>query len=240
MTVCSLLILSTNTHSSDDRVRMLVIDQIPYAFENEKGKKTGLLLDIMSEIQELSQVGLPIKPIPLKRLLSTMLLDFKACSLLANSPLVNDNFDLVESIGYKMTGGILPLAGSNLSDYSSLKGKSIAVPLGVRFDNKFHNDTTLNKISAPHYINGIKMMIRGRVDAVAGAIPVLKYLFKKEGFDTSFFGSPLILVNKEMYLACSFNLTKTERVKLQQAVIELKSNGEIEKILDRYLGPSHQ
>jgi len=231
-----LLMLSAFTHGADADVRMLVIEQTPYGFKNNEGENTGVLLDVMNEIHDISGVGLPIQTLPLKRLLSTLLLDMKSCALLANSPFVNDNFDLVEPIGHKFTGGILPLAGVNLHNYSSLKGKVIGVPLGIRFDNKFHNDSTLNKLSAPRYINAIKMMQRGRVDAVAGAIPVLKYLAKEEGLELNFFGQPLILVEKKIYLACSFKLTKYERQKLQQAVIHLRSSGKIRHIFDSYLG----
>ncbi|EPJ46991.1 MAG: hypothetical protein OFPI_32800 [Osedax symbiont Rs2] len=231
-----LLMLSAFAHGAENDVRMLVIDQTPYGFKNDKGINTGVLLDLMKEIHDDSGVGSAVQTLPLKRLLATLQLDIKSCALLANSPFVNDNFDLLEPIGYKLRGGVLPLAAVELKDYFSLTGKVIAVPLGVRFDNKFHNDSSLNKLSAPRYINAIKMMKRGRVDAVAGAIPVLRYLAGKEGINIDFFGRPLILVEKNIYLACSFKLTKHERNKLQQAVISLKSSGKVQQIFDNYPG----
>ncbi|NRA17186.1 MAG: ABC transporter substrate-binding protein [Oceanospirillaceae bacterium] len=230
-----LLILSTNANSSEDDVGLFVMEQVPYGFENEEGKKTGILLDVLNEIRDVSGIGLPVKILPLKRLLLTLHRDMKSCTLVIDSPVIIDNFDLVEPIGYELTAGILPLAGVKLNDYSDLKGKLIAVPLGIQFDEKFHADNSLNKLSTQQYINAIKMMKARYVDAVAGAIPILKYIALQEGLHDQFFNRPLILVEKNMYLVCSFNLTTDERIKLQQAVIGLRSSGKTQQIFDSYL-----
>jgi len=238
--ICFFLIQSAYVNSSEDEVGMFVMELVPYGFTKENGEQTGVLLDVLNEIRDVSGVGLPVKTLPLKRLLLTVLKDMKSCTLVIDSPIVIDNLDLIEPIGYELTAGILPLFGVKLTDYSSLKGKLIAVPLGVQFDEEFNTDTSLNKVSTPEYINAIKMMKVGHVDAVAGAIPVLKYLATKEGLHAQFFDQPLILVEKDMYLACSFNLTKNERRKLQQAVMGLRLSGKTQKFFDRYLSLPNQ
>jgi len=216
------------------------MELIPYGFENTDGKKTGILLDVLSEIRDASGVGLPVKTLPLKRLLLTLLRDMKSCTLVIDSQIITDNLDLVEPIGYELTAGILPLAGVRLKDYSSLKEKLIAVPLGVQFDQKFDTDNSLTKLSTPQYLNAIKMMQARRVDAVAGAIPVIQYIAMQEGLSANFFDRPLILVKKNIYLACGSNLDKNDRVKLQQAVISLRLKGKIQEIFDSYLKLTNQ
>ncbi|MCJ8339155.1 MAG: transporter substrate-binding domain-containing protein [Pseudomonadales bacterium] len=234
--ICLLLMLSAYANSSEEDVGMFVMEQIPYGFQRENGENTGILLDVLNEIRDSSGIGLPIQTLPLKRLLATLLKDMKSCTLVADSPVIIDNLDLVEPIGYTLTAGILPVAGVVLKDYSNLKGMLIAVPLGIQFDEKFHSDHTLNKVSTLQYIDAIKMMQAGRVHAVAGAISILKYIATQEGLNAQFFDRPLIIVEKSMYLACSFKLTKSQRTKLQQAVISLRSNGKTQYIFDSYLG----
>jgi len=229
-----LLILSVNVNSAEGDVGMVAMEQIPYGFESDDGQITGVIYDLLKEIRAASGVGLAVDIEPAKRLLATLFRGKRTCTIVVNSPEIVDVLDVVEPIGFTITAGILPVAGIKLEDYSDLAGKLIAVPLGIQFDEKFHNDNSLNKISTPQYINAIKMMRAGRVDAVAGAISVLKYIAGQEGLMATFFDKPLVFAESDFYLVCSFKLSKNERAKLQQAVIKLRSNGKIQEILGSY------
>jgi len=57
-------------------------------------------------------------------------------------------------------------------------------------------------------------MKAGRVDKVAGAISILKYIAIQGGLTAQFIDRPLILIDRDMYLACSFKLTNSERSNL--------------------------
>ncbi|EPJ54007.1 MAG: hypothetical protein OFPI_08230 [Osedax symbiont Rs2] len=235
-----LLIPATNTHSFEEDVAMFVMEQVPYGFQTEDGKNSGVLLNILQQIRLDSGIGLTVKTLPLKRLLATLLRDKKTCTLVADSPVIVDNLDLLEPIGFTLTAGILPVAGVKLKDYTSLKGKLIAVALGIQFDEKFDSDSSLNKVSTAQYIDAINLMKANRVDAVAGAISVLKYIALQGGLTAQFFDQPLVLIKREMYLVCSFKLTKNERRELQQAVIKLRMSGRTQQIIDAYFGQSNQ
>ena len=233
-TVWLSLLLPLQAVSSEPEVGMIAMEQILYGFENDQGEKTGALYDLLVEIRNTSGIGLPVIIQPAKRLLATMSRGKKNCTAVINSPDVINSLDVIEPIGYKLAAGILPAAGIKLKEYSSLKKIKIAVPLGIVFDDKFHSDKSLNKVSTPKYINGIKMMKLGRVDAVAGAVSVLKFIAKQEGLNNHFFDDPLIFTESDLYLVCSFQLNNNERDKLQQAVIKLRSNGKAQDIFNRY------
>ena len=233
-TLWLVILLAANVNSSEGDVAMVAMEQTPYGFVSEEGKVTGVIYDLLEEIKATSGIGSAVEIQPAKRLLATLFRGKRTCTIVVNSPEIVGVLDVIEPIGFKISAGILPVAGVKLENYSSLKGKIIAVPLGIQFDEKFHNDKSLNKLSTPQYINAIKMMKAGRVDAVAGAISVLKYIAGQEGINAQFFDNPLIFTESEFYLVCSFKLSKNERAKLQQAVIKLRSNGKIEEILDSY------
>ena len=239
-TLWLVILLAANVNSSEGDFAMIAMEQTPYGFVSEEGKVTGVLYDLLEEIRATSGIGAAVEIQPANRLLATLIRGKKSCTVVIDSPDVVSSLDIVEPIGYQLTAGILPVAGVKLKDYSSLKGKIIAVPLGILFDEKFHADKSLNKLSTPQYMNAIKMMKLGRVDAVAGAISVLKYIAGQEGLNAQFFDQPLIFVESEFYLVCSFKLSKNEREKLQQAVITLRSSGKTQEIFDSYFKLSAQ
>jgi len=209
------------------------MQQLPYGYISGEGQKTGILYEILDRIVKASDMTIPINIMPTKRLVSTMLDNEKVCSIFVNSP-DTAPFDIIEPIGYQLTGGILPASGIKLDDYSKLQELIIAVPLGIIFDEKFHNDTSLNKVRPPHYINAVKMLKRGRVDAIAGAIPILKFLAKQQGMSLSIFDKPLVMLRGEMYLFCTKSVHKNVRDKMKETLIHLKNKGEIQKLLDSY------
>ncbi len=227
--------LLTNANATDVKndVRILVMQQLPYGYISDEGQKTGILYEILDRIVKASDMTMPINIMPTKRLVSTMLDNEKVCSIFVNSP-DTAPFDIIEPIGYQVTVGILPASGIKLDDYSNLQGIIIAVPLGIIFDEKFHNDTSLNKVRPLHYINAVKMLKLGRIDAIAGAIPILKFLAKQQGMSLSTFDKPLVMLRGEMYLFCTKSVHKKVRDKMKEALIRLKDKGEIQKLLDSY------
>jgi len=235
--ICFLLLFLSVPSYSDSKknaIKMLIMHQIPYGFKDENNEKTGVLYDILYQIIKTSNMNKSINIVPPKRLVA-MMQDNKVCTIVANTPDIKI-FDLIEPVGFKLTAGILPAIGITLDSYSSLKNKVIAVPLGIIFDKKFHKDTTLTKVRPPHYINAIKMLKRGRVDAVAGALLTLKYIAKKQGMNLTSFNKPLILAQTELYLVCTTDIEKDNRKRLKNAVIELKLNETIKNIFIRYFG----
>jgi len=233
-TVCiSFLLINANASDVKNDVRIFAMKQLPYGYISKEGQKTGILYEILDMIAKESDMTIPINIVPTKRLISTMLNNEKVCSIIGNSP-DTAPFDIIGPIGYQVTVGILPASGIKLDDYSSLQGIIIAVPLGIIFDEKFHNDTSLNKVRPPHYINAIKMLKLGRIDAIAGAIPILKFLAKQQGMSLSSFDKPLVMIRGEMYLFCAKSVHKNVQDKMKNTLIRLKDEGKIQKLLDSY------
>ncbi len=84
------------------------------------------------------------------------------------------------------------------------------------------------------------MLSKGRVDAVAGAIPVLKYIANLEGLSERALDKPLIFITTEVYFMCTIKVKKTIRNKLKIAIDNLKKNGQIQGILDKYFAPQSE
>jgi len=209
------------------------MDQIPYGYKDKDGNVTGVLFEVMNAIINASGIGEKHTLIPSKRLGVKLVSGSPVCVIVANTPDVTVQ-SLIAPIGYSLKMGILPSINSGITDYKSLTGKTVAVPLGIEFDSVFHNDKSIVKVSPPQYINGIKMLKAGRVDAVAGALVNLKRIATSVGMQDNDLAPPIILTQNKMYLICSETVLKTTRKKLKQTVIDLKSAGVISTILRRY------
>jgi len=213
---------------------MVTLGQIPYGFSTAEGELKGAFYEILNEIMVVSKIGNANNILPFKRVLARIRADKKFCTIAANDDDNTPLFDLVEPIGFKMVTGVLPAPTIELNDYSNLKGISIAVPLGAFISDKFNNDNTLIKVSSSKYDNAIKMLKSDRVDAVAGSIPALMYITKKQGIDKNYFGKPLLLQSFDVYLLCSYGLSPEVRSSLKKTLIELKSKGKVQQILNDY------
>lgn len=235
LTVCT-IILSTVSESAplQANISMLTMDQPPYGYKDKDGKDTGILFEIMNTIMQSSGIGEKNTIIPSKRLLITMLSGKPTCSLVADTPDIGNVLDFITPIGYSLKAGILPRIGRGITDYKSLQGKIVAVPLGVQFDKVFHNDKTIDKVFPPKYLNAMQMLKAGRVDAVAGAIDSLKLIAKRIGMSHKDLAPAIILLKGEVQLVCSKEVLITTRQTLRNTVIHLKATGEIQTILHRY------
>lgn len=238
---CSLILLSTSAFSQaeDTVIEFVIMEQIPYGFQNDAGEHTGVLFDIANELKSATE-SVPLitlsepQIIPTKRIITQLNQTLPVCTIVAGTPIIAENFDLIESIGFRLKAGVLPAAGVSLVNYDSLKDKSIAVPLGIMFDKKFQQDESLNKISVREYSNGVKMLSAGRVDSIAGAIPSLLYAAKMLNISAKTFGEPLVFIEFDLFLVCNEQVELQKKEELKQLIIDLKDQKVIPRILERY------
>ncbi len=233
-----LIFISAYGNDLKNETKMLIMDQSPYGYMSKNGKVTGILYEILDEILNESSIKSTAKIIPTKRLLRTMLNNDKVCTIVADTPDVT-SFEKIEPIGFKVTAGILPAYGIKLYEYSNLQNLKIAVPLGIIFDERFHNDSSLKKIRPPHYTNAVKMLKVGRVDAIAGAIHMLKFIAKNEGISLHIFDKPLVMIEIDMYLFCTKSVDINLQGILKESFINLKNTGRIQVLLESYFGKSN-
>ena len=221
-------------------VRFGIMGQTPYGFLSEAGTPQGYLYDIANAV--LKEAGFPLDNVilPHKRLMSALYAKERNCSLFASTPLVKEENILVAPIGKSVRLGVLPRAGIHLKNYEDLKHISIAVARGVSFHPRFDNDTTLNKVKTKNYYQDALMLKRGRVEAVAGALGSHLHNLKKIGWGTENLGTPLVLTELPIWLTCvSDGPGEDAIIRLREAVRRLSQSGAINRIIERYLGASH-
>ena len=234
--ICALF-FSTDVFSKDSATSselfMVTMQQIPYGFESPSGQKKGVLFEVLNKIMDRSGIGKFNLILPPRRITLLMKNISSVCQLQADTP-ESKQLTLIEPIGFQVNMGILASSNIKLDSYSDLKNMTIAIPLGLYFHEKLHQDKSFTIITPSEYIDTIRLLKKGRIDAVGGAIPILLFLAKKEKMLVSKLGAPLTLKQNEIYLVCTNSTPKFIQNKLKQTIIELKSDGVIQIILDSY------
>jgi ABC-type amino acid transport substrate-binding protein len=228
----------TEKNATEHEALFLTFDIFPYGYIKKSGNISGIWYDILDKITMESGLVKTHQIVPTKRLLRYINTEQKVCTIISDGGKETAHLDLLEPIGQKLSAGILPRKRLEIKSYEDLKDILIAVPLGIKFRNAFDNDLTITKIDSPQYLNAIKMFSRGRVDAVAGAVEILKHVANVQGIKEEEFDEPLIFQTTNAYLACTFGVDKTIRNKLRSALVRLKKKGVINKMLTQYFPSS--
>ncbi|MEH6404178.1 MAG: transporter substrate-binding domain-containing protein [Sneathiella sp.] len=215
-----------------------IMEQPPYGFLDEKGQASGYLFDIGNAILKKANMPETVKLLPMKRLFKHLEYKTVDCTLLAASPFTRSHYRLIEPTGLFLSPAIVPKAGIDLNRYEDLHGLSIGIPRGVSFDDRFDQDETLKKLSIYNYRQAVKMLEKGRVDAIVGVLGSYLFNARALGYQADkIFGTPLIFKKIPIWLVCRQDDPSLEvEEKLKKATIELRQSGVISKIAEKYLG----
>ena len=148
-------------------------------------------------------------------------------SCIAIAPILN-----VESI-------IVGLKGKAFPNLLSLHGKTVGVVRLAKYHSEFDQDPKINKYEVNSYEQGLNMLISKRFDAMVATKTSLYYTLTKQGYSADMLGTPLILNSKIISIQYSKKSVNPQaKNKITKAVKKLIKQGEINKIIESYMGVS--
>lgn len=217
-------------------LKIETINVAPFGYIGNDGKSTGMMFEISNSIAEAAGLKYTNKIIPYARTIihlqqgkSDFVLRF------TNEQLPAIAVPLVSVITMPII--ILSKAGTHYRSIKDLHGQTVGVVRGGEFDVNFDNNTAINKVEVNNYTQMLKLLIKGRIDACIGTNVGLYYNAMQLGIKPEILNSPLHLSSKDFVLHFSKKKmdTKTMAI-LKKSVKKLKSNGEIQKIVNKYIG----
>jgi polar amino acid transport system substrate-binding protein len=221
---------------SGQTLQIETINVAPFGFIGDNSKPTGMMFEISNRIAEVAGLNYTNKIIPYARTIihlkqgkSDFVLRFN------NDQLPAISIPLVSVITMPII--ILSRAGTHYRSLKDLHGKTVGVVRGGEFDVNFDNDTAINKVEVNNYTQMLKLLISGRIDGCIGTNVGLYYNAKRLGIKPEVLNSPLQLSFKDFVLHFSKKKINTQTMKiLKKSVEKLKSNGEIQTIVNKYIG----
>ncbi|WP_420415204.1 substrate-binding periplasmic protein [Roseibium sp.] len=221
--------------NDSDRVRLALFDTPPYVFTS-KNILGGLFYELARKLQDTPDINIDLKILPRKRLADSLLSNSQDCTFLADTHTNRRNFSLIEKTGLNIDIGILPKKGVTITKYDDLYRLRIATVRGTKLDKKYDSDRAIEKDFTTDYLMSIKMLVRNRVDAVAGSFLSFRYIAKMVGQSQSdLFGKPLVFASKSIWLVCNHTFSQKEVSKeLADRLAKLRNSGAIAKIEEKY------
>lgn len=225
------------TGASAKALQFETLDIRPYGFKTDDGAVSGNLYEIANAIAKEAGIEIDNRLVPLARVIKNILNNRPICTLVIRSEYSNDISVPVANIHIDLHAGIIARKGMKLKTYDDLDGLVIGVARGSYIEHPFDSDQNLQKSFVSGDLQAVKMLQKGRVDAVAGGLSALKFNMEKVGMARDATEEPLILVKRVFWLHCAKSLQDGDLFdRLRSATQRLHEQGKIGEIWQRYYG----
>lgn len=210
----------------------ITIDVAPWAYTNPAtGENEGAFVEIIKEVERRIQQPVNITITPFARVDRQLDSGEHDCTILV--PLSEQQVIQGDIVSYHPIG-FIARKGVQINHYDDIKDLRISVIRGAAISPAFDNDETLKKEFDTDYVMGLRKVARGRLDAIVGAIPTLQYLIEEENLQHQF-EEPFAVTEIPLVFQCSRKSTNLDQMdKINAALLEIKSDGTLEKIRSRY------
>ncbi len=134
---------------------------------------------------------------------------------------------------------VIALNGTTFKSTENLKGKKIAYLRGANFSRVIDTDPEILKHKTADFLQGVKMLMAGRVDAIIGPMAPIISAAESVNRGGNLFGEPLVLTEKTPWVQISKK--SSERVSIEKLKLiydDLEKRGVLNAIRDRYLKPN--
>ena len=215
-------------------LRFVTIDVAPWAsLDPQSGKPVGVFPAVVAEIERRTGHHIAIFLQPFARIPYELEAAQKDCAILV----WNDDWARFMVRGEVVSThvfGVIARKGVKLGDYDDLHGLDISVLRGLSLGERFDNDPAIKRQIDTDYLMGLQKLAHRRLDAVAGALPTIRYLAKQKGLDGEL-GEQFTLSEVVLPFQCakaSPNLDVMPAI--NQAIVEMRNDGSIDKIKKDY------
>lgn len=231
--VVASLLMAWNFSALSAPLGFVTVDAAPWAYHDEAGRPAGALPEIVAELERRGRQRISLSLFPLVRIDRAMETGEQDCTVIfwndARARLVVRGEDV-----YPMPFGVVARRGVPLARYEDLVPLAISVTRGLSMFSRFDTDPGLRKDAEKDYLTGLRKLARGRVDAVAGALPTLRHIAERAGLMDRL-GSSLVLSHVPLSLQCSRRSGAVKRMAaLNEALLAMKADGSLARILTAY------
>lgn len=230
----TLLLWIISPAAKSTQLRFITIDVAPWATTDaDSGEMVGVFPEVIKEIEERTGHDINITLTPFARIDRELESGRQDCTILITDENRAKLTRQGELLSYHSMG-VIARQGVSLKNYSDLQSLTFSVLRGVAISVKFDADSNLKKEFDTDYLIGIRKIAHKRLDAIAGAIPTIRFLADQHGL-SEHLGEQLSLEKAPLMLQCSKRSSNLAVMpELNRAIIDMKQDGTLEKIKTRY------
>jgi len=231
-----LLVVTATSAARAEPVRFHTLDIPPYGFTDAAGMKHGMLYDIANVIADEAGLNISHDLVPLARIVKEVQQGVPLCTIVTKSPFSESMATAVAHTGQDTVVAAVARKGIILKNYEDLYRLDVVITRGSYIGHKFDKDTLIKKRFANDGDQGVRMLQRGRVDAMVAPLETTYFNMAKNGYDRREVTAPVPLVSREFWLHCTKNSFGEGLITtLRNATQKLAKAGTLAKIWDGYL-----
>jgi len=238
------LILNTSVALSVNAqacMSMHVVQNTAAGYINQTGEVAGYHYDFLMELEELSGFCMEKTLLPISRAKRNIKLGTHDGGILGRPKTPDADIEYITKL-ITAKKVIIPRKGVALNNSPELADITIARIRKVNLDSVFGSTTNVSYVDVSDYAQGLKLMSRGRVDAIVGNALGINVIINKlnmgQAVDLS---EKLIIGQSEVWFVLSKKSQYIDRVEqLKEATQALIDKGVLDNILKRYFGENWQ
>ncbi|MGF1740528.1 transporter substrate-binding domain-containing protein [Vibrio profundum] len=221
--------------SEEKPLRIATVALVPVGYK-ENGISKGLFYDIANRIAQRAGFSYVNTIKPYGRVVNDLKNGKSDASIFGYNPNLEGKAKTIAPI-VSLKIVLIANRGSSIIEARDLLGKSVGFIRGSRFMAQQILDDAKELIPITDFKQGLKMLKANRFDVLVGSDLGLYSSMKLLGMKRSEFSQPYIVSSSQTYLYLSNHFADKKQIKrLVTAAHELKSTGEIDEILEKYLG----
>ncbi|MGE5505035.1 MAG: substrate-binding periplasmic protein [Actinomycetota bacterium] len=222
-------VLITGTAWARD-LRFVTVEAAPWAaHDTAVGRDVGVFPEVVAELKRRLGVSITVALHPFARIDHDLQSGEQDCTIIVWSD-TRAGFVERGAALFPHTLGVLARKGVRLADYGDLRPLRLSVLRGLPLGQPFDGDEAISKDYDTDYLQALRKVVHGRVDAVVGALPTLRYLADRDRI-AGLFGDQLVLARPELTLQCSKNSANLDLMpSLNRAIGEMREDGTLDRI----------
>ncbi|MBQ4846620.1 transporter substrate-binding domain-containing protein [Pseudoalteromonas sp. MMG013] len=248
LTLILLLLLVNIAHADHDKVYVAIDHAPPYSVITDEGDVSGLIIDILTQLQPYAERGYKIEPVPcpFSRCLRMLIQgEVDVLGGLIRTPKRDNLIRFVTPAYMALPSSFVFYAKQSSSivvnNYADLKNKRIAVMRGGVYFTKFNEDRSLNKVAVPSERVAVDLLLKGRVDLVIAVEDTAEVAMSVLEQPTSKLKKVAYRYTNTIYghMAFSKAFAKTTVAKqLMQGMVDIAQQGTLDKVIAPYHLPA--
>lgn len=226
-----LMLLLSFVPARAGELRFITIDVAPWAsLDPTTQKPVGVFPAVVAEFQRRTGHSIAITLHPFARIDRELETGAQDCTIIV----WNDTRAGIVKKGALLAHhpvGIIAAKGVRLDGFDDLhRLNGISVLRGLAMGGGFDENARLRKEFDTDYQTGLRKLAHGRVEAVAGAMPTIRYLAAQMGLDHHL-GQQLLLSQMDLVLQCSLKSPHLNAMEqFNRAIRDMRDDGTLDAI----------
>ena len=220
--------------SSPLAIEIRTIGFAPYGI-NSNGKLSGIYYELANKIVTDAGYISQNTVTPYARIIRELKLGKTDMTIMFRYPELEDYVEYVAPLPPLKTV-VIGLKGTHFLDSKDLNGKKLVYLRGAKFSDEIDNNDAIIKYQTTDFLQGIKMLLAGRADAIIGPLdPILSAALQIKGPEIQF-GEPLVVDQRTPWIQVSNkNKLNIDINKLKESFLELQKQDMLNTLRAKYL-----